>query len=73
MSIPLFYQTLANNLMNSEISNLQTRLTTTKTYVSNMSHTQATLINQMAAKPEVIPMEEDRIKSVPTHTTITTI
>ena len=38
-----------------------------------MSHTQATLINQMAAKPEVIPTEEDRIKSLPTHTTIATI
>src|SRR4051812_34271718 len=38
-----------------------------------MSHTQATLINQMAAKPEVIPKEEDRIKSLPTHHTIATI
>src|ERR1044072_8226074 len=59
--------------LNSEISNLQTRLTTTETYVSNMSHTQATLINQMVGKPEVIPKEEDRIKSLPTHTTIATI
>src|SRR4051812_13948004 len=41
--------------LNSDISNLQIRLTATQTYVSNMSHTQATLINQMAAKPEVIP------------------
>ena len=40
--------------LNTEISNLQTRLTTTETQVSNMSHTQATLINQMAAKPEVV-------------------
>src|SRR3954464_15043817 len=40
--------------LNSDISILQTRLTTIETYVSNMSHTQATLINQMAAKPEVI-------------------
>src|SRR3954462_16027528 len=59
--------------LNNEFSNLQTRLTTTETYVSNMSHTQATLINQMEAKPEVIPMEEYRIKSLPTPTTIATI
>src|SRR4051812_19029739 len=59
--------------LNIEISNLQTRLTTTETKVSNMSHTQATLINQMEAKPEVIPMEEDRIKSLPTDHTIATI
>ena len=39
----------------------------------SLSHTQATLINQMASKPEVIPTEEDRIKSLPTHTTIATI
>src|SRR3954466_9421754 len=38
-----------------------------------MSHTQATLINQTAAKPEVIPLEEDRIKSLPTPTTVATI
>src|ERR1041385_5520315 len=38
-----------------------------------MSHTQATLINKMATKPEVIPMEEDRIKSLPTHHTVATI
>ena len=38
-----------------------------------MSHTQATLINQIAAKPQVIPKEEDRIKSLPTHHTIATI
>src|SRR3954465_13956346 len=40
-----------------------------------MSHTQATLINQMAAKPEAVSSleEEDRIKSLPTHTTIATI
>src|ERR1041385_4215899 len=59
--------------LNSEISNLQTRLTATETHVSNMSHTQSTLINQMAAKPEVIPLEEDRIKSLPTHHTVATI
>ena len=40
---------------------------TTETQVSNMSHIQATLINQMAAKPEVVSSleEEDRIKSLP--------
>src|SRR4051794_14175890 len=38
-----------------------------------MSHTQSTLINQMAAKPEVLPMEDDRIKSLPTHHTVSTI
>src|SRR4051812_14901474 len=40
-----------------------------------MSHTQATLINQMAAKPEVVSSleEDDRNKSLPTHTTIATI
>src|SRR3954471_14581291 len=38
-----------------------------------MSHTQATLINQMAAKPDVIPKEEERIKSLPTHHTVATI
>src|SRR3954471_7607350 len=59
--------------LNSEISNLQARLTATETQASNMSHTQSTLINQIAAKPEVIPMEEDRIKSLPTHHTVATI
>src|SRR4051812_1620488 len=59
--------------LNSEISNLQARLTATETHVSNMSHTQSTLINQMAAKQEVIPMEEDRIKSLPTHHIVATI
>ena len=58
---------------NSDISSLQTRLTATETYVSNMSHTQATLINQMAVKFEVIPKEEERIKSIPTHHTVATI
>src|SRR3954462_8863421 len=57
----------------SDISSLQTRVTATETYVSNMSHTQATLINQMADKPEVIPKEEERIKSLPTYHTIATI
>src|SRR3954469_24208708 len=38
-----------------------------------MSHTQATLINQMATKPEVIPKEEYRIKSLPTHHIVATI
>src|ERR1044071_1652771 len=59
--------------LNSDISSLQTRLTTTKTYVSNMSHTQSTLINHMAAKPEVIPKEEERVKSLPTYHTVATI
>src|SRR3954470_18593725 len=59
--------------LNNEISSLQTRLTTTETYVSNMSHTQATLINHMAAKPELIPKEEERVKSLPTHHTVATI
>src|SRR3954453_8069857 len=57
-----------------EISNLQIRLTTTETQVSNMSHIQATLINQMEAKPEVVStIKEDRIKSLPTHHTVATI
>src|SRR4051812_41875725 len=38
-----------------------------------MSHTQSTLINQMEAKPEVIPKEEERIKSLPTYHTVATI
>src|SRR3954465_8388597 len=59
--------------MNSDISSLQNRLTAIETYVSNMSHTQSTLINQMASKPEVIPKEEERIKSLPTYHTVTTI
>src|SRR3954468_14297375 len=59
--------------LNNEISNLQARLTATKTHVSNMCQTQSTLINQMEAKPEVISMEEDRIKSLPTHHTVATI
>src|ERR1043165_4320201 len=59
--------------LNSDISSLQTRLTGIETHVSNMSHTQSTLINQMAAKPEVIPKEEERIKSLPTYHTVATI
>src|SRR3954468_4457627 len=59
--------------LNSDISSLQTRLTTTETYVSNMSHTQYTLVNQMAAKPKVIPKKEGRIKSLPTYHTVATI
>src|SRR4051812_10231158 len=59
--------------MNGDISSLQTRLTAIGTYVSNMSHTQSTLINQMAAKPEVVPKEEERIKSLPTYHTVATI
>src|SRR3954463_13775289 len=59
--------------LNGDISSLQIRLTAIETHVSNMSHTQSTLINQMAAKPEVIPKEEDRIKSLPTYHTIATI
>ena len=38
-----------------------------------MSHTQATLINQMAAKPKVILPLEERVKSLPTHTTLATL
>src|SRR4051812_368537 len=59
--------------LNSDISSLQTSLTTIENYVSNMSHTQSTLINQMAAKPEVLPKEEERIKSLPTYHTVATI
>src|ERR1044072_6516843 len=59
--------------LNGDISSLQTRLTAIETYVSNMSHTQSTLINQMAAKPEVIPKEEERITSLPTYLTLATI
>ena len=59
--------------LNFDISSLQTRLTAIETYVSNMSHTQSTLINQMAAKPEVIPKEEERIKSLPIYHTVATI
>src|ERR1041385_1172984 len=59
--------------LNGEISNFQIRLTATETIVSNMSHTQSTLINQMASKPEVIPMEDARIKSLHTHHTVATI
>ena len=39
--------------LNREISNLQTRLVNTEACISNMSQTQATLINRMAAKPEL--------------------
>src|ERR1041385_6085284 len=59
--------------LNGDISSLQTRLTAIETYVSNMSHTQSTLINQMAAKPEVVPKEEERSKSLPTYHTVATI
>src|SRR4051812_23008978 len=59
--------------LNSDISNLQARLTATETYVSNMSHTQATLINQMSAKPKVISKEEERVKSLPTYHTVATV
>src|ERR1041384_6559027 len=59
--------------LNSGISSLQTRITAIETYVSNTSHTQSTLINQMAAKPEVIPKEEERFKSLPTYHTVATI
>ena len=60
---------------NSEITNLQARLITTKTYVSNISHTQATLINQMAAKPEVVSSleEKERAKNLSMSTTLATI
>src|SRR3954465_13818309 len=59
--------------LNSDISSLQTRLTTIETHVSNMSHTQATLINQMESKPEVISKEEERAKSLPTYHIVSTI
>src|SRR3954465_5224343 len=59
--------------LNSDISSLQTRLTTIETHVSNMSRTQATLINQMPAKPEVISKEEERAKILPTYHTVATI
>src|SRR4051812_11720816 len=59
--------------LNSDISSLQIRLSTIETHVSNMSHTQATLINQMAAKPEVISKEGERTKSLPTYHTVATI
>ena len=45
--------------LTNEISNLQRRLDTTETYISNMSNTQASLIHQMAAKPEAAPPPEN--------------
>src|SRR3954467_2510439 len=59
--------------LNSDISSLQTRLTAIETYVSNMSHTQSTLINQMAAKPKGNSKGEKRNKSPPTYHTVATI
>src|ERR1044071_9370001 len=59
--------------LNGDISSLQTRLTAVETYVSNMSHTQSTLVNQLAAKPEVIPKEQERTKNLPTYHTVATI
>ena len=48
--------------LNGDISSLQTRLTAIET-----------LINQMAAKPEIVPKEEERIKSLPTYHIVATI
>src|SRR3954464_12288344 len=59
--------------LNGDISSLQTRLTAIETDVSNMSHTQPTLINQMVAKPKVVPKEEERVKSLPIYHTEATI
>src|SRR4051812_44420039 len=75
MSILLYCKNFGKQLesLNSEISNLQTRLTSTETQVSNMSHTQATLINQMAAKPKVVSSLEERVNNLPTHTTLATL
>ena len=47
--------------LTNEISNLQRRLDTTETYISNMSNTQASLIHQMAAKPEVATTPENNL------------
>ena len=56
--------------LTNEISNLQRRLDTTETYISNMSNTQASLIHQMAAKPEVATTPEN--KSAETLKTMST-
>ena len=46
--------------LNEGISKLQTRLVNTEACISNISQTQATLINRMAAKPELVaPTETD--------------
>ena len=48
--------------LNREISKLQSRLVNTEACISNMSQTQATLINRMAAKPELVaPAETDAL------------
>ena len=45
---------------NREISKLQSRLVNIEACISNISETQATLINRMAAKPELVaPAETD--------------
>ena len=61
--------------LNREISNIQTRLVNTEACISNMSQTQATLINQMAAKPELnTPAETDTFATLKTvNTTVATI
>ena len=46
--------------LTNEISNLQRSLDTTETYISNMSNNQASLIRQMAAKPEVATTPESK-------------
>ena len=46
--------------LSKEISKLQSRLINTEACISNMSQTQATLIDRMAAKPELVaPAETD--------------
>ena len=56
--------------MTNEISTLQIRIETTETYISNMSNTQASLIHQMAAKPEVAsPSENNPAETLKTMST----
>ena len=50
--------------LNNEISSLQTRISKTETYVSNLSDSQTSLINKMAAKPETINENSSAIASV---------
>ena len=61
--------------LNREISSLQTRLVNTEACISNMSQTQATLINRMAAKPELnTPAETDTFVTLKTlNTSVSTI
>ena len=50
--------------LNDEISSLQNRISKTETYVSNLSDSQTSLINKMAAKPETIKENSSAIASV---------